>query len=89
MKKGRFFLSFLLLCLFLSYLSTSLLSVEFIDTCTRICKNSFSLNKEKGSERQQRKEIMAILSPSEIPQNTFYEHRLGTRFANDSTVKSG
>lgn len=67
-----------------------LLSVVFIDTCTHTCKNSFSLNKEKGSEIQQCKEIiMAILSPSEIPQNTFYEHKLGIRFANDSTVNPG
>lgn len=66
-----------------------LLSVEFTDTCTHICKNSFSLSKEKGSEIQQHKEIMAILSPGEIPQDTFYEHRLGTRFANDSTVNLG
>lgn len=66
-----------------------LLSVEFRDTCTHICKKSFSLNEEKGSERQQHKEIMATLSPSEIPQNTFYGRRLGTRFASDSTVSSG
>lgn len=30
-----------------------LLSMEFIDTCTHICKRSFSLKKEKGSEIQQ------------------------------------
>lgn len=63
--------------------------VEFTDMCTHIYKNSFSLNKEKGSEIQEHKEIMAILSPGEIPQDTFYEHRLGTRFANDSTVNLG
>lgn len=49
-----------------------LLSVEFRDTCSRICKNSFSLNKEKGSERQQHKEIMATFSPSEIHTRTLF-----------------
>lgn len=63
-----------------------LFSVEFIDTCAHICKNSFSQSKEKGSEIQQHKEIEAILSPSEIPPRTIFECRHEIRFANDSTT---